>query len=201
MTKKYWIRSIAIAFMSFFIVTSISATSQSRTLLVRISRLPQLDGTTKFEMDLGAFVHLANGETPSEIRPGFLAHPNFVFDSLSEFKAAAIGEWTIEDQMTPFSPRETFKLQVSDFFDTISSIVPPTIVSPMDVRQLTSFGAISGAVAACWSAARISSAESTRRRRLLRKWPSATSAISAAAAAASSGASKSANPSYSPPGV
>ena len=37
---------------------------------------------------------------------------------------------------------------------------------------------------------RISSAESTRRRRLLRKWPSATSAISAAAAAASSGASK-----------
>jgi hypothetical protein len=132
MTKECWLRCLATTFVLFFVVASFSATAQSRTLLIRISRLPQLDGRTTVEMDVGAFVHLPNGQTPSMVRPGIVAHPNFVFDSIIEFKEATIGEWTIEEPMTPFRPRETFTFQVSDFFDTISPILPPTIVSPMD---------------------------------------------------------------------
>ena len=62
-------------------------------------------------------------------------------------------------------------------------------------------GVMLGAVAACRSIALVSSAENILVRRLRLRCPAATSAISIAAAVVSSGASKSANPSYSAPGV
>ena len=127
MIKKLPIPSLAIVLMSLCVVAGMSATALTWTLQIRIFQLPQLDGGTTFEMEVGSLVHLPNGESNATN-----AHPSFVFDSFNEFKEAIIGEWTIETPMTPFQPHETYTFDVSDFPDSILEIVPPNIVSPTE---------------------------------------------------------------------
>jgi hypothetical protein len=141
MNKEYWIRFLAIALCLSIVLGGVSNTAHGqvqfpRSYTIGIFRLPQIDGSTKFELSvpgssLTEIVHLPNGESVTNPFPNprtQLGH--FVFNSVSELKSALVGEWTLEIPMSGGRPHEEYTFEISDFPESTLFAISPNIVSP-----------------------------------------------------------------------
>jgi len=141
MNKEYCIRFLAIALYLSIVLGGVSDTAHGQVPLsyrFGIFRLPEIDGSTKFELQVfglqhRGIVHLPNGELVTD--PPFRdvnIFGQFVFDSISELKAAIVGEWTLEFPMSSFEPHEEYTFEISDFPESTLFAISPNIVSPAD---------------------------------------------------------------------